>query len=320
MKEKQNIDEMLNSFIDDELPERQRVEVQRLASHDSEIAKRLRELEACKSLVGSLPFAEAPAGLLDNVKSLLERKTLLDAQPKHTVKQRGERHLFMRKMLSAAAMFVLIGILSGVVYIIIKPEKAFDKALAGKETLKGSNEFAAMSAEFKGRLVLETNNEAQAADLIAEAIKKNTISLEPTNNGQENKNVFKFACTKKIMNSFFSDLENDWDRLGAAKLYIEIDKENVIKVDKINVNQIAEIMNQSDRPMQIKAAKYYAALNIKSDILTGKDVLAAKENAADLTKIPKPHLTSGDRPVKKAADGEQCEETAHLTITIVKSE
>ena len=58
MSDISDIDELLNSFIDGELPQRQQVELRRLMAHDPQIIKRLRELQKCKILLGSLPFAK----------------------------------------------------------------------------------------------------------------------------------------------------------------------------------------------------------------------------------------------------------------------
>ena len=46
MKQNQNIDELLNGFIDEELTTRQHTEVKRLIKNDAQIAKRLKELLA----------------------------------------------------------------------------------------------------------------------------------------------------------------------------------------------------------------------------------------------------------------------------------
>ena len=64
-QENQNTEELLNSYIDGELTEREKTEVQRLISHDAQVAQRLRELQKSKMLVSSLPRAKAPAKILD---------------------------------------------------------------------------------------------------------------------------------------------------------------------------------------------------------------------------------------------------------------
>ena len=76
MNEQANVDELLSSFIDGELTERQRIEVQRLISHDAEAAGRFQRLEKCRMLVTSLPRADAPADMLERVKAGLEARRL----------------------------------------------------------------------------------------------------------------------------------------------------------------------------------------------------------------------------------------------------
>ena len=81
------IEELLNGFIDGELTARQQTEVQRLISHDRQIAQRLRQLEKCKILVGSLPHVDAPAETFAQVKASLGAKAVQDpevqVQPTH---------------------------------------------------------------------------------------------------------------------------------------------------------------------------------------------------------------------------------------------
>ena len=64
MNDNINIDELLNSYIDDELPQRHQTEVKRLIRHDPQIAQRLEELEKCKILLNSLPCEQAPESTL----------------------------------------------------------------------------------------------------------------------------------------------------------------------------------------------------------------------------------------------------------------
>ena len=123
MNEDINIEELLNSFVDGELSQRQETEVKRLIKHDPEAARVLDEIQMCRSLLTSLPNESAPDGTLDEIKTTLERRTLLDAQSKTYDERAGAKHLFMRKALSYAAMFILVGILAGVIYNIISTEE-----------------------------------------------------------------------------------------------------------------------------------------------------------------------------------------------------
>jgi len=121
MKPNPNLDELLSSFLDGELSSRQRTEVQRMAAHDAAVGRRLRQLQNCKTMFSSLPSAEAPGDLLDQIKQSLERKTLLQEQPVVARRSAGVIHLVFRKFLSAAAMICLLAFLGAVVYQIVAP-------------------------------------------------------------------------------------------------------------------------------------------------------------------------------------------------------
>ena len=121
-KSKPEIDELLSGYIDEELSQRQRTEVKRLIQHDDELSQRLNELKRQKQLLGSLPVASAPEGLLDDVKATLERQSILDNASASREESAGVRHLMFRRVLTAAAMFLVpIGILAWVVLNIVTP-------------------------------------------------------------------------------------------------------------------------------------------------------------------------------------------------------
>ena len=114
------IDELLSGFIDDELEARQRTEVERLIAHDPKIEQRLVQLQKCRTLIGSLPRAEAPPQILQAVRASLAETSAAPSQEEPAYNRRmGRIHLLGRRILSAAAMFALVGILGGVIYTIV---------------------------------------------------------------------------------------------------------------------------------------------------------------------------------------------------------
>ena len=115
------IDELLNGYIDDELAVRQRTEVERLVAHDPKIERRLHELQKCRTLLASLPCAEAPPQILREVKISLASTAAIYAQSSYG-RRMGRIHLLARRMVSAAAMLGLVGLLAAVIYTIIAPQ------------------------------------------------------------------------------------------------------------------------------------------------------------------------------------------------------
>lgn len=225
MQEDINIDELLNSFIDDELTQRQQTEIRRLIAHDPQIKRRLRQLQKCKMLVGSLPHAEAPADLAEQVKASLERKTLLEQQPSGFDQRKGARHLLVRKVLAAAAMIGLVAILSAIVYTIVAPETA-PPVMA-----------------FSGRLELKTNNFSAADAFINKAIQDNGLLGDSTPSRRGDKTVYSLTCSRERLNSLLTDLNSIWERFDSAALFVEtkVPGEQVVVAD-VTAEQIVDLI------------------------------------------------------------------------------
>ena len=337
MKDTPEIDELLNGFIDGELTARQQTEVQRLIAHDSHIAERLRKLQKCRMLLGSLPCAEAPDDMLEAVKASLERTALLNEQQEDSAYRRGAKDLMIRITLSAAAMIGLVAVLAAVIYVIVAPPSAKNETVVSKDwyqpaqevkaakpvppenatTEKPAANIVAVAPVFDGRLELKT------ADLIiVDALVKKTIEdkglLKDNLKVEGGKTTYTLDCSRKQLCLLLADLDNVWDKLDSAILYIEGQQgEGQIAVDSIDTRQIAEIVNQASAEMRIKAAKYFAVLNSTSESPTNKDVLkTANGGNLNLTTIPKPVLTSGENPDEKSAGQTQDDPTVHLTIVV----
>jgi len=347
MKDDLNIEELLNSFIDGELTARQRTEVHRLITHDARIAQRLREIEKCKMLVGSLPRAEAPAEMMDEIKASLERSTFLGEQPPVFDEQAGARYLLVRKVLSAAAMIGLVAVLAGVIYTIVGPERVAEKPLVSEDwrapvrkievgkprpsivataeesIAKAGAALPAISSAmgFNGRLELKTSNLIAVEAVINRAIENNSLLEYSSPRIAGDKSVHALSCSREELNLLLADLEDVWGRFDSATLFVETkgagDK---VVVDAVTAEQIGEIVNQDSLKGRIKVAKDFAVLNKMTEFLPGKELLAAIEGkGGDLITIPKPVLTAGEKPIKEPAGEAEDEERVHLTIVVAGS-
>ncbi len=346
-----DIDELLNSFIDGELDQRHRTEVQRLIKHDKQIAERLRKLQKCKRLVSSLPYAEAPEGTLGNIKAALEEKELL-VQPRRwqrTDEREGAKHLLVRRLTAAAAMIGLVAVLAAVIYSIVAPEAVTDKPVAIEQRQQPTSESqmqkprpsvvvattekpigrtSLADMEFSGRLELKTSNPSEVVAFINKAIEHNIPSDERTAAvPAELRKSHALSCSRQNLRSLLADLDNTWDKFDSATLFVETDRpEGQIVVDTVAAEQIIEIVNQDDFETRIKAAKYFATLNNMAELSPGKEVLTAIEDSSPhLITIPKPVLTSGvshpqaesEETIKKPPTRAEDSQKVHLTIVVV---
>ena len=340
-----DIDELLNSFIDGELDQRHQTEVQRLIKHDKRIAERLLTLQKCKRLVSSLPYAEAPDGMLEDIKaSLEERKPLVQPAPRRQRlnERAGARHLLVRRLTAAAAMIGLVAVLAAVIYSIVAPESVTDKSVAverfnpslvargtGHERRATAPGLARM--EFSGRLELKTSSPSEVVAFINKAIENNIPSDERAAAVPgEMRESYALSCSRQNLRFLLADLGTIWDKFDSATLFVETDRlGGQIVVDAVVPEQIIEVAKQDNFETRIKTAKYFAVLNNIAELSPGKEVLTAIDNSSPrLITIPKPVLTSGvshpqaesEKPITKPAGGAEAEQKVLLTIVVVGSE
>jgi len=263
MKEAPNIDELLNGYLDEELTARQMTEVQRLISNDEHAAMRLRELQRCRMLVGSLPLAEAPGHMLADIRTRLERKSLLETEPQIVERHRGSRGLLLRKALSVAAMIALIGGLAAVVFLIVSPEadtaappvvvKDAPGADDGRET--AAVPAAGAQGLLKGRLELTTGTFFAADALIGKAIEEQGLAQKSGSETGENIAVYSLKCSRGELTLLLAELADIWPRFESATLYVESDGEaQGAWVDRVKPSQVREIISQGSDERTIKGA------------------------------------------------------------------
>ncbi|MHC4070896.1 MAG: anti-sigma factor [Planctomycetota bacterium] len=316
-------DELLNSFIDGELSARQRTEVERLTAHDPRIALRLQQLQKCKTLVASLPRAEAPAGVLEGVKASLAPTALPDEAPTYN-ERAGRRHLLGRRLLSAAAMLGLVAVLAGVIYTIVAPETVMEGPVlvrdthppTGIEAMKpGPGVVAALP--FSGRLELNTDALPEVDTAVNRTIGENGLSDSIGAVRQEDKRIYYLSCSREGLNLLLADLDDIWSKLDSASLFIDTEIfARQVSVDHVTTGQIAEIVHQDSHERRLEVARNFAAVNSMTELLPGKVLASAIEgDSGGLLTAPKPFIT-GPEPTTKPASRVKGKETIRLTIVV----
>ena len=238
-RENPNIEELLNSFIDGELTEREQTEVKRLISHDAQVAQRLRELQNSKMLVSSLPRAEAPARILDEIKASLETETLSGERAwseERSDRRVGVRHLMFRKVLAAAAMLGLVAILSGVIYTIVAPESDYKPAMP--------------AVAFDGRLELKTDALSTVNAFINKAIEDKGLSDSISLTSQGNKRVYSITCSREDLNVLLADLTNIWEKCDSTTLFVDTKTQGERKFDDVSTERIITIVDDLIIPVK----------------------------------------------------------------------
>jgi hypothetical protein len=165
MDDKEKLDELLNAYMDGQLSQRSQTEVKRLLQHDPEIAARLTELEKIRSLLAAVPVAEAPAGLIEDIKAKLERQSLVGSDSEDFDEHEGARQLLWRRAISVAAIVALAVVLAGVVFTIVGPESVDDRQVVSENWMNNEIPMPNSVQAFRERVALQTSPaELQRAD------------------------------------------------------------------------------------------------------------------------------------------------------------
>lgn len=331
-----DIDELLSCYIDGELSDRGHTEIKRLIRHDKDIAAKLGELQKQKQLLNCLPVAPAPEGLLQEIKVSLSSKPAADRYFIDTDHSAGARHLFLRHVLTAAAMFILLGALAVVVFNVIMPGSASRKPVAlepaGTSPDQGPAEEAAVASApaaqevitdtypFRATLKLVSYDSITVNGFIAKAIYNNGLVDNTIPKRQATLSTYHITCTAAQIVALLGDLEAVWDKCRRTSLTV-YDQADVsdITIDNITSAQAVAVFAQDKSDDRIELAKNFADFNAL--IRDGGDagsfaLLPPKEQTAFVPSVPiKPELTRPEQP-PAPTDKVQTGQSVNLIITV----
>jgi len=334
-----DIDELLNNFIDGRLNERQYTEVKRMAGHDPEMAEKLQQLQKVRNLLTSLPAERAPAELLDNIKTSLEREILLDTGHDRVHEQAGVRELLRRRILAAAAMIALIAVLGALIYNILMPVESTrlpstiadsqqrrpletrQPDIAALPIMPRITDFLHAHAPPVFALQIETTQPIAVNASVARAIYDNELLDWTIINRQAGKTTYQLTCSRENIGLLLADVTDIWDRLGRISMAVAtpIITEQ-ITVEDITTRQLLEVIEQTSFSNRASLAKNFAISNAITKSLPTAQSLAFPEAERHNAFVPKPVLTSGrKKPAKENSTKPQDNETVSLTITITGS-
>lgn len=335
MKDFEQLEELLNSYIDGELDERKTNEVKRLIDNDKQARKTYDSLHRCRQLLSSLPHASAPEGFCESVTRDLERNILLaDTEVYHNKK--GKRRLVFRKMMTAAAMLALVAALSYVVFDIFVPktarQKFADNVLSRKTKPQVLYEkpFAQAPEQVKevlapkgpavplvARLTLVTESPVETDWLIGKAL-MNTALFDKTLSVDRKTGYIKYvlSCDRNSIVSLLGELNFIWPKCSGAALEVGTEQQGkYITVNNISARQTLDICKADSYNQRVRMASDIAMINqvAVTDVL--KDYFA-KQNADSEFIVPdKPVLTSSEKP--EQIQPQDTSEPASFTITVL---
>jgi hypothetical protein len=180
---KLEIEELLNELVEGTATERQETEFKRLSQHEPAILDQLGAMRRHKALLNSLPAEHAPESLSEDIRSALERNQILNNIAKDDPSISGSSHLLLRRILTTAAMFLLpIGLLSFVVFEIVKPPSVGPSVYVstGKTLFQENQDTLAGTPlqedlPFNGTLVLSTDQQVAISNYVEKMVFDNGL-------------------------------------------------------------------------------------------------------------------------------------------------
>ncbi len=300
----QDIDRLLNSYIDGELPAKQLAEVQRLLAGNRKLAQRLEDIRKCSTLLQTVPFVEAPAEVKHNIKTAVQKRILLSRKPQAVAAPSGIRHLMLRKALTAAAMFALVAVLAAVVYTIMGPQRGGEGPVAESTPVRtpDASDVVARTPDVEARLELTTSAFVEAAASINRAVRDTALDEFVNIDRMRAGATYVFNCPHGKLADLFERLSTDWPKFDSSRLVLKADvPTNQIEVSGIEAGQINQILAQRSEQRRIRAARYFAMSNGTPD--AGSDDQNADVPDWENMTIPQPVLT-GDGPAGRTADAD----------------
>ena len=327
-----SIDELLSSYIDGELTLRQATEVKRLILHDKNVAEKLRELERQRALLGALPMAKVPEGMSENIKATLERRSILGEYSDERAESVGVRELYLRKVLTAAAMLILpLSVLLWVVFGIIIPSPVGEKPVAVSNVSsqpepvvwlveKGSTAATDELGTFTTKLELASYEPIAVSAFIEKLIYENDLIDHTIPRRKAGESTYQITCDISAVADLLGELKMVWDKCDSTVLVVceESDDED-IHINNVAFDQVIDVFQKEKLVSRTKLAKDFAHFNSMTADAPGKDVLVAtKPGEVDEVTLPavaKPTLTSGQKQ-PEASEAAAKGETVSLTILV----
>jgi len=328
MKDMEQIEELLNSYIDGELDERKSNEIKRLIDNDKEVFDFYDSLKRYKNLMDAVGQVPSPEGLCDSITKQLERQILL-ADTGIYSHRAGKRHLIVRRFMTVAAIIALAAVLSMIILDIFVPKSSRDKFFSNA-TRKQSFKQVLYEKPFPDEkppqqdkriipaknydvplvavLTLQTESPIEVDWLVAKALTTTGLFNQTVAIDRQPGSVrYVLSCSNESVANLLAELSFVWPQCRSAKLAIGTEQAGkYITINNISAQQAMDVCRADNFSVRLRMAgdlaiinraaaenieKLYAIDNIDYEKLySQKPALASTEKAQDVN-LP----ATGDR-------------------------
>lgn len=286
MSDRQDREELLGSFVDGELSQRQAGEVERLAEQEEAVCQRINELKNLKGLLAALPRFEAPPGLNDALKAQLSRHANFDHENAAPVNAPRRRYALLGRIRAVAAIVVIVIALSALIHSTWKPS---DQGLPPAGTLEVSPMVPAGQADSEGlvaRLELEVAFFSTVDTIMNRAIEYNGLSPYTDKKVEGRTKVYHIRSSRQALIAFLEDFSPAWSKVERASLRLTPeDFGDPLVLESLSADQMQQIFQRESAGQSMELARRLAD-RLEEFPHEPLDLAAAR--------VPNPMLTSRD--------------------------
>jgi hypothetical protein len=272
---KLEIDELLNDLVDDQANDRQKTEFKRLLQHEPALADQLASLRQQKQLLNALPVEAAPAALAEDVLADVENKGILKNRPGTAPTLVGVGHLFLRRVLTVAAMLLLpLGLLAIIVFEIIKPPSnpgdyvSISQTLAPNdaETSETTSDAIPQTFPFDGILVFTTNQQMTVSNFVEKQIFDQGLIHYTLPNRAADSTTYQVTAPPEKIVLLIDSLRTLWPRCRQVTLSVLDNAQNpAIDIPAVQPEQIKILAQEDNGELLGRLAGRYALANQKKE-------------------------------------------------------
>ncbi|MEN6386531.1 MAG: hypothetical protein ABFD79_15240 [Phycisphaerales bacterium] len=334
MKDIENIEELLNCFIDNELDERKSNEVKRLIDNDAKVREMYESLSRYKKLICSLRPAGVPEGFAQSVTLNLEREMLL-ADTGIYYQKKGKRRFVMRQFITAAAMIVLLAMLSFVIFDVFVPKSSRQRFannyLHRKSQVVIENPTAKLepvedkivelpkgpAVPLVVRLTLITESPIETDWLIGKALTSTSLFDKTSAVDRKSASVkYSLSCDRKALLGLMEELTFVWPKCEKAIMEVGTEQSGkFVTVNNITAGQMLEICKASTFTQRMRIAGDVSVINEAADTDVLRNYFARQNADSELIIADKPALTSTEKIAEP--QNEISTDPANLTIMVI---
>ncbi|MBP8302802.1 MAG: hypothetical protein KBE04_01585 [Phycisphaerae bacterium] len=316
------LEEMLNGLLDGELTAAEEAEVRNRLERDRVLADRLGQLEACRTLLGSLPREEVPVELAERLREMAHGRGLPRQTGAFGAGPAGGSRIRGGRWVAVAAAVLLVGLLSVLARSIFRGPGGAPPMTASTATTEPGTPAvrSGPAAEtLAGRLDLRVASLEDMGMFFHRTLENHGVEGVAVAGQAGPRRVYRLRCSPGVMEAVLADLAGSWHLFEESTLTLEAGSSNgPVRVASISPDQLAGILRQERPDMALEKAKETAVLNTVSLGMPSRDILAAVVARPNTPwpVVPKPVMTSGRGPVVERPEPEPGARLVDLTVVL----